>query len=230
MSNFATTPLPPVLARTGPMVVEPGAWLNNAALPAPQPNPFGDFFWDFQKPFLYIGGDLALLFTHSGSNQAASFTYHDYVTSPPGAVAYTASAFQSLTGTASTSFLIPRIHYGYGTGCPGTGGMTPNLVQSNNVTGGGSVTFGLANASASTVALYVVGATSASLPLPNGCTLLATPTIVFTALLSAKGRNALPASFPPGLSLVAYVQAFVLDAGAVGGYSATNGVTLTVSP
>jgi hypothetical protein len=80
------------------------------------------------------------------------------------------------------------------------------------------------------VALYVVGARSSSTMLSNGCTLLATPTLLIPAALSAKGRHALAASFPPGLSLTAYVQAFVIDGGAPGGFSATNGVTLTVSP
>jgi hypothetical protein len=108
--------------------------------------------------------------------------------------------------------------------------MVPMLVQSNDVTAGGSVTFSVANAPANSVAIYAVGASSSSVGLPHGCTLLTTPTIVFPVALNANGRNLFAATFPPGLSLKAHAQVFVIDAGARGGFSATNGVTLTVSP
>ena len=47
--------------------------------------------------------------------------------------------------------------------------------------------------------------------------------------LNGNGRASFVASFPPGLALSARVQAFVIDTGAPGGYSASNGVTLTVT-
>ena len=57
LANVATTPLAPVMVRTGPLLIETGTYVN-LGLPAPQPTPWGDFFWDFQKTFPYIGGDL----------------------------------------------------------------------------------------------------------------------------------------------------------------------------
>jgi hypothetical protein len=114
MSHFVNTPIPPVLVRTGPMVMEPNAFPNNGNLPTPTPNAFADFFWDFQKPFLYIGGDLGILFTHAGSDQPGSFVYIDYVQlTPPAGVAYSASTFQAPSGTVSPCFAISRIHYVY---------------------------------------------------------------------------------------------------------------------
>jgi hypothetical protein len=228
-NNFMNTPIAPVLVRTGPMVIEPGSFTFNGSLPPPVPNRFSDFFWDFQKPFPYIGGDLGILFTHPGSNQTGAY-YLDYINSAAATgVGFSTTTFQAASGT-STVFCITRIHYGYGGGCPGTGGMVPNLVQTNDVTGGGSVSFAIGNAVANGIALYVVGARPSSVMLSNGCTLLTTPTILIPAGLSAKGRNTLATSFPPGLSLTAYVQAFVVDAGAPGGFAATNGTTLTVMP
>jgi hypothetical protein len=229
-SNFVNTPIAPLLVRTGPMVIEANAFPNNPSLPAPQPNVFSDFFFDFQKTLPYVGGDLGIFIVHNGSNQAGTSACLDYVASaPPGVVGYLAQSYQAASGTLQ-GFNIARVHYGYGGGCPGTGGMVPMLVLSNNVAGGGSATLGIANAPAGGVALQVVGARSSSVGLGNGCTLLANPTVVLPAVLSSKGRNLLTTSFPPGLSLTAYAQAFVIDAGAPGGFSATNGVTLTVSP
>jgi hypothetical protein len=145
-------------------------------------------------------------------------------------VGFAATTYQATVGQNLNAITIQRIHYGYGGGCAGTGGMVPMLVQSGDVTGGGNVNFAIGNAPPNSVALYVVGARPSSVGLSNGCTLLATPTILFPAGLNANGRNSLKASFPAGLSLTAYVQAFVIDAGAPGGFSGTNGVTLTVSP
>jgi hypothetical protein len=228
-TNWMNTPIPPMLVRTGSMVIEPGTFPAVANLPAPQPNAWGDFFWDFQKTYPYLGGDLAILFTHTGSDQA-SVTFLDANNSAPATgVGFYQTSFQAPSGMMQPCNIM-RIHYGYGGGCAGTGGMVPMLVQTNDVTGGGNVSFGIGNAPAGGVALYVVGGRSQSVPLSNGCTLLTSPTIIIPAVLSAKGRNLFATSFPPGLSLTAYVQVFVVDAGAPGGFSATNGVTLTVNP
>ena len=229
MSNFVSTPLPPAQVRTGPMVIEAGTYVR-LGLPAPQPNPWGDFFWDFQKGFVYVGGDLGMLFTHPGNLTPAPPLVDMLTTNPAAGVCFYSTTQQAASGTKANFFNITRIHWGYGHGCPGTGGMVPNLVQTNDVAGGGAVTFGIANAPPGGVAFHVIGATPASVALPNGCTLLATPTIVFPVVLNANGRHALTASFPPGLSLTAHAQVFVIDPGAPGGFSASNGVTLTVSP
>jgi hypothetical protein len=229
MSHFLSTPVPPLLVRSGPMVIEKDTYQNNSALPAPLTNPWGDFFFDFHKTFPYVGGDLAILLTHVGNNATGNFFVEAITSSPTRGVGFSSSSYQATSG-ASLPMNIARIHYGYGLGCPGTGGNVPNLVQTSDVTGGGAVTFGVSNAPSAATALYVIGATTASVPLPNGCTLLTNPVIAFPVVLSVYGRTAFAASFPPGLSLTAHVQAFVVDAGAQGGFSATNGVTLTVQP
>src|SRR5262245_56288519 len=129
------------------MVLETGVYPNNSALPTPQVNPFGEFYMDLQQPFVYLGGDLAILCAHNGSSQATSALFLEYVTSPPNVIAWSNSAYpaSAAAGTVNTSVTVVRIHYGYGKGCPGTGGMIPNLVLTNNVAGGGSATFSAAN-------------------------------------------------------------------------------------
>jgi len=50
--------------RSGAFTVGPNAWPNNGA---PGPNPWGPTL-EFDTPFLYTGGHLAMLLTHPGSN------------------------------------------------------------------------------------------------------------------------------------------------------------------
>jgi len=59
--TFATNMMNATPVRSGAMTIPVGVWLHTNGLPAPQPNPWGDFFFDFQRPFPYGGGDLALL-------------------------------------------------------------------------------------------------------------------------------------------------------------------------
>jgi hypothetical protein len=226
-ANFSS---PPVVVRTGPMVVTAATpWLNNATLPAPQPNPFGEFYFDFQVPYLYLGGDLAILFTHSGSNQTASFVFLDYVTTSgnvPG-VAFTQSVYQGTAGTVTTSFFIQRIHFGHGTGCPGAGGMVPNLVQSQNTTGGlgGPIVMALANAPVATAGIYAFGFVPVTLPMPNGCNLWLVPVASNLVILDNHGRGNLTINVPPAVTGGFDAQAVVLDPLGPGGYTASNAIS-----
>jgi hypothetical protein len=230
-TTFATNMTNAQQVRTGPMTIPVGVFLHTNGLPAPQPNPFGDFFWDFQQTFLYNGGDLALLFSHPGSNLVASFTYLETVASDNVNVrAMSGTGFNVPTGAGST-FCVPRIHYGYGLGCLGGNGFAPNLVLSNNVTGGGNATFAVINGPAGGAGFYAIGLGSGVTPLPNGCNLLVSPLIgVIPFSLDANGKTAITVGFPPGASAVVTVQAFIADGGAPGGFSGSNGVTLTVNP
>jgi hypothetical protein len=226
-TNFSS---PPVQVRTGPMVISAATpWPNNASLPAPQPNPFGEFYFDFQVPYLYLGGDLAILFTHNGSNQTGGYTYLEYVTTTgnvPG-VAFTQAVYQGTAGTVTTSFCIPRIHFGHGTGCPGSGGMVPNLVQSQNTAGGlgGPIVMALANAPASTAGIYAFGFTPLMLPMPNGCNLWMVPVASNLVILDNHGRGNMTINVPPAVTGGFDAQAVVLDPLGPSGYTASNAIS-----
>ena len=105
--------------------------------------------------------------------------------------------------------------------------MTPVLVSTNDTTGGGSTTFSIANAPASAIAAYGFGASRTNTQLPNGCSLLTTPLAFVPATLTAKGRFLLPINVPASVLGSVEVQGFVLDAGAPGGFTSSNGVTYT---
>lgn len=226
-TNFSGTP---TTVRTGPMLITTNTFANNTALPAPQPNPWGDFFWDFQKPYTYTGGDLAIYMTHPGSNNTTAL-FIDNITGNPATfgTAYSATTQSATTGTVA-AFCIPRIHYGYGAGCPGTNGQTPVLVQTNDISGGGVVSFGIGNGLAGAPSILSFGAGRTNLPLGNGCTVLTLPVVTLPVTLDANGRSLTSFTVPAGISGVMNIQSFCLDAGGVGGITATNGVELTVKP
>ncbi|MCC6672154.1 MAG: hypothetical protein IT458_13920 [Planctomycetes bacterium] len=224
-ANQWATGSTPVQVRDGAMLITTNTFANNTSLPAPQPNPFGNFFWDFQKTFTYTGGDLALLFTHPGSSQATSAFYLDNGTNnPTTGVAYAATGFQMANGTASSPY-IARVHWGYGKGCAGTGNAVPMLVSAGDTTGGGTATFSIANAKASSPAAVGFGIQRTSASLPNGCTLLTAPLVILPVTLDANGRFLLNLGIAPGVTGAMEAQAFVIDAGAPGGYCVSNGVS-----
>ena len=165
-TNFTGTP---VMVRDGPMLIEANTFKNDTNIEEPYPNVFGDFFWDFQNTFTYTGGDLGILFTLRGARRRARSC-----STASGRTPHPASASRSprsrhrpvppppVSSRASTM----------GTARDARGpGTFPNLVQTSNVSGGGSVRFVLANAPAGTVAICVIGtgATSTRSPMAARC-------------------------------------------------------------
>jgi hypothetical protein len=224
LSNFVGTPL---LARSGPMVVQSGAF-TNVGPTVPTPNAWGTFYFDFQVPFLYLGGDLGIQFTHPGSNDSTSIFFEQVAANTAiHGQAISNSSFQAPTASLMNyAFCVIRVHYGYGpaTQCTGTGGLAPNLVQTGNVTGGGLIEFAIANAPANSIGVYVFGLGRASIPFGQGCELVTAPVGTLLALLDHNGRNVLQTNVPPGLIATWNVQAAVLDAGNPGGFTLSNGV------
>ena len=224
LGNFSS---PPVQVRSGPMRLPAGTYVNTTP-PAPAPNAWGEFYFDFQTTYLYTGGDLGLLFSHPGSNDTATAQYLETVASSPSThgVAFTQSVFPPGVAGASSTFCVIRVHHGYGRGCAGSGGRTPMLVANQGTSGaqGGPILLATANAPANAPCAYVVGAIRASLPLPNGCTLLLPPMVTVPLTLDAFGGNVLRLTVPPNVLGVIDVQTAVIDAGAPGNFTLTNGV------
>jgi hypothetical protein len=224
MANFTGTP---VQVRSGPMTL-PANTYTNTSPPAPAPNAWGEFYFDFQTPYVHVGGDLGLLFSHPGSTDTSVAQYLGTVASSAAGhgVALTQSTYPVGTGGASTTFCIPRIHYGFGRGCPGTGGRIPNLVQSGNTSGGlgGTILMTTTNAPALAPAIYLLGRSRASIPLPNGCTVLTTPIFTLVVPLDGNGTGAVPLSVPPGVIGGFTVQSVVVDLGAPLFLTVTNGI------
>ncbi|MBK8979026.1 MAG: hypothetical protein IPM29_24280 [Planctomycetes bacterium] len=227
LANFVSQPL---MVRDGPMVL-PANSFTNTSPPSPTPNDWSEFYFDFQVPFAYQGGDLGLLFSHPGSTDPATAQYPETVPSSSGThgVAFTQSTFPVGTGGVSTAFYVHRLHYGYGTGCPGTGGLTPVLVQNQNLVGGGTALFTLSNCPANAPAAFVFGVGQANIPLFNGCTLLTLPAVSAGTLLDANGRGRIPLVLLPSTIGVMSVQGAVIDAGGPAGFTTSNGVELTAS-
>lgn len=223
MLNFSAAPQQ---VRSGPMTLDANVF-SNQNLPAPAPNPWAEFFFSFQNQFLYLGGDLAMLFSHPGSNDPALALYPETVASS--AATYGVGRSQTIypvgAATVATTFYVMRVHYGFGLGCPGTTSV-PNLVQNGDTTGGagGTILLQSGNSAALAPVIFVLGFTTTNVPLPGGCTLLVTPDATAFALADTKGRADFTLNVPPAITGSFFGQAVIFDA-ASGGLSATNGVS-----
>lgn len=223
-ANFLT---PPQQVRTGPMTLDAGVFAN--LLQPGTPNPFAEFFFNFQTPYLYLGGDLAMLFSHPGSNDPALAQYPETVASNAAlhGVGRSQSIYPAGTATAATTFYVMRVHYGYGVGCPGTGGQTPVLVQNANTTGGlgGNIVLQVANAPAASLVIFALGFSQLNVPLGGGCDLLVSPDVLLVQLANTNGRAVQTIPVPPAAVGNFFAQGGVLDAGAPGGLTVSNAVS-----
>jgi hypothetical protein len=224
MKNFSAAP---VQVRSGPMRLPAGSFKNTSPT-APLPNPWAEFYFDFQTAYTYTGGDLGLLFSHPGSTDTAAAQFIDYVANNAAAhgVSYAQSIFPPGTAGVVSSFCIPRIHFGYGKGCPGTGNKTPMLVQTENASGGlgGKILCTTANGPAGAICVFILGVSRISAQLPNGCFLLTPPALTLPVVLDNFGAAVLPLTVPPAVKVTVNLQSAILDKGAKGGLTTTNGV------
>jgi len=244
LNNFSTTFAAnmknPVQVRKGPMTLKAGSYLRPQTT-GTNTNPFTTFYLDFQNHYVYKGGDLVLFIDHDGNTGSTHF-YLDYVASNAATHGVTLAAFgtyQAKTATSTNySFVIHRIHYGFGNpGCVGTNG-TLNLILSNSLVAPtpppGTINLAVTNGVPKATGMIVVSATGAPapFPLPGGCNLLVLPP--FLALIpfsiDTYGRFDLNLTFPAVTLGTVAAQAFATDAGAKAGYVVTNAINLTVKP
>ena len=221
-TNFAGTP---TQVRDGLLLVTAGTYTTTS----PAPHPFTNtLFFDFQDVYPYTGGDLAVHFTHPGAN-AAGALFLDVITGAPATgVAYSGTGFNVATGAVAT-FSIPRVHYGYGTTCPGTNNAKPVLNLTSNTTGGGPITLGVGNARVSSPIAFLFGGVKINAPLPGGCALLTNPVVVLPAMTDANGRAFLNLTVPASAIGTVHIQSAVVDPVAPAGYVTTNGVSLVAN-
>ncbi len=118
-----------------------------------------------------------------------------------------------------------------GKGLAGTGGVTPCLTGLGDMTLLSSNALEWDAAPASAFAAVFVGASQIDLPFYFG-TLVPQPTVIRFFFTNGSGELNLPFTVPgsviPGTTL--YVQGWFEDAGAPAGYSASNGVKVTIAP
>jgi hypothetical protein len=237
-TTFAANMKNPVQVRQGSMTVPAGTYAVTTA----NPNPFDTFYFAFQKPYVYKGGDLVILYTHDG-NLTNTTEFLGVVPSSAGThgVAQYDTSYRSTTATIpNTDFVITRIHFGYGDArCVGSGGFPPLLILSHALQKPtpppGKVNFAVTNAMGGEPGYVVVGLVRATIPLPNGCNLLVGPIVAWIPFWlkgsgPGQGRWDLNLAFPASVMGSFELQAAVLDSGATGGYVGTNGVSLILQP
>lgn len=123
----------------------------------------------------------------------------------------------------------------YGAGCPGEGGVVPELSIGGDPTPGGEITIGVENAVGGSVVFFLAGTDRLELPIGGGCYLNVAPfppQVLGPFILQpiggmGAGNGSLDLSaVVPGWapSIVVDLQAAVPDAAAVKGYSTSNGI------
>ena len=164
-TTFAANMKNPIQVRSGPFTIPAKTWAN---LGTPGPNAFDTFYFDFQKPYPYMGGDLVVYITHDGNN-ASSALYMARANNAPTSygVGHYASTYNATTWTSTTGPQITRFHYGYGpTGCAV---KQPLLITTGDLKTPGTVNFAVTNAKPNSVGGMVVGLLKTTVPLPGGC-------------------------------------------------------------
>lgn len=233
-AQWGTTPLQnfaglPQLVRSGPLTLGVDTYVN-PWVPG-QPNPWGAFFFDFETPYIYQGGDLALVFSHPGSNSAQTARFLETVPSSPTThgVARAGPGFLA-SAVGGTGFYVMRVHYGYGIGCATSSGDVPVLIQDHDVAAatGGEIGLQIVNVAPGAVVAYAFGSSPANVSI-GGCGLLLTPDLaVVVDLADGFGRSSYQVPVAAGVAGAFFVQAAVLDPILPLGFATSNAVSPTV--
>jgi hypothetical protein len=116
----------------------------------------------------------------------------------------------------------------YGTGLPGTGGLTPTITWLGCPLAGQTTGVHVGNGLPYGIGLLVVGFTQQSIPIFGG-TLLSEASILLAYFSGPVGNYPFPLPVPLGVGpLTLYFQAVGLDPGAVQGLSMSNGIVMPI--
>jgi len=178
-STFSANMTSPVLVKQGPLSIGPNTFSTS-----PLPNPFGSLVI-FDTPYVYQGGDLVMLFTHTGSDSvdtafldAVPTTSTDYGTT---CRAISATTFGAASGVATSATIVQIV-------------FTPFITATISPAGTNVIISGTGGISGQKYILL----TSTNLALP-----MSQWTPVITNLLDGSGSfactNAIEASMPAQL-------------------------------
>lgn len=125
----------------------------------------------------------------------------------------------------------------HGNSCAGSGGFSPSLSLTGCATPGGTVTLSAAGGLGGSVVFVGFGLNPATIPLSDGCYLNISPLLPSGVLLPLFGANpgqgmiTVSSALPIGLGAPASVelQGFFQDPTLAQGYTASNGVTMSVA-
>lgn len=126
----------------------------------------------------------------------------------------------------------------YGHGCPGTGGLIPNLAIGGNGSPGGTVQMDITQGVGGGSVWFFLGPQQAAIPASPGCNLNVTPVSAIVGPLPlfpigapGPGAGSLTTTWviPSGTSgVMVSVQGFVIDPGGIDGYSNSQGVQVAI--
>ncbi len=224
-----------------PTVVFDGLWSYPGFSGDPAtPNPFTNRL-KLTTPFAYnpAAGDLLIDIEMRQASTTSSGSFARAASDTGSYRVYTNSgSTTSTTGSVGNIGLIVEFTEGsittYGSGCAGSGGLTPELLMSGNPGLGQQVILSLDQGLGGAPSVTMIGGAETSVPIGGGCTLLVQPPVLqlFIPLGGAGAGNGsytlpgiIPLSSPVG---PVFFQAFVADPAAVNGFSTSNGLRVDI--
>jgi hypothetical protein len=123
----------------------------------------------------------------------------------------------------------------YGSNCPGAGGVSPVLAMNGCAISGNDVSLAISGGVGGAAAVVLFGLDSASIDVGHGCLLQIVPTLPPTLTVALEGFGvgvgsiSVNTKLPDSLPLFDFtLQAFCADVGAPLGFSATNGIEVSI--
>jgi hypothetical protein len=124
----------------------------------------------------------------------------------------------------------------YGPSCSGSGGFSPTLSANGCAVGGGSLTVDINGGVGGSIAVFLFGLNPAAIPVGAGCLLQVAPTLPPTPIVPlfgvgpGQGAISFAAGLPTSIPSISFtMQAFCADPSAPLGFSATNGVHVSLN-
>ena len=121
----------------------------------------------------------------------------------------------------------------YGAGCPGAGGVVPELTQEDCAVAGQPIALTISNGVGGSTAFLFLGMSQAALPIgPTGCTLYAAPLFpqALPVPLDGAGSATIAAVIPASAAgMTITLQAFIVDGSQPHGFSNSNGLLMPIS-
>jgi hypothetical protein len=112
--------------------------------------------------------------------------------------------------------------------CAGTNPVPPRLAALGCATSGGNFALAITEGIPNSTVLLFLGIAPLSAGLPGPCTLLVNPLIQLPLPLDAAGSLTIQTVLPATSPVTLYAQALNIDPGVFWGFSASNGVSISI--
>jgi hypothetical protein len=165
----------------------------------------------------------------------STFGNDDFILDDSGVLRFTATFRNGAGTTTGQGFFSANIApcnggliEEYGVACAGTNPVPPRLAALGCATSGGNFALAITEGIPNSTVLLFLGIAPLSAGLPGPCTLLVNPLIQLPLPLDAAGSLTIQTVLPATSPVTLYAQALNIDPGVFWGFSASNGVSISI--